>query len=424
MSPESTSVRPERRAVVGLVALALAAFSFVTTEILPIGLLPLLARAMGRSESVIGLLVTGYAVIVLVASVPLARRTQRMPRRQVLVGTLVVFVVATLLSAMATSFLMLLAARLVTALAQSLFWSVVASTAAGLFPPAMRGRAIARFAIGSALAPVLGVPFVVWLGQATSWRVPFLVMAGAGTVAGLAVLATLPRDRARTAAASVGLAPDRGAYLTLLIVTGLAVTGVMGTFTYITPFLTEVGGFAPATLGPLLLVSGVAGIVGTWSIGALLDRSPRHALVAPLLVATAALAGLTVFGATPWGAIAGLAALGLGFNAFAPAVQSRTLHVAPGDVDVASAGSSAVFNAGIAAGSLVGGFVLSGPGPGAVPVLGLVAAAAALAFAGHDLRRSAAGPRVGTANDRCQGRVSRPVRAAMPAIRQSSPNSN
>jgi len=384
----SVSLPSPRRATLALVALSVAAFCFVTTEVLPIGLLTVMAKDLHRSESTAGLLVTGYAVVVLVASVPLVWLTQRVSRRHLLVGTLAIFATATLAASLATSYAVLMGARLLTALAQAMFWAVVASAATGLFPAPVRGRVIARLAIGSALAPVVGVPAGVWLGQLAGWRVPFLVMAGVGALSGLALLAVLPRGTHADHAVTRGTTPDARRYVQVLAVTALAVTGVMGTFTYITPFLVEVSGFAPAALGALLLVAGISGVVGTWSMGTILDRYPRRALVLPLATLTVALAALATFGALKVVAIAGLAALGLGFNALAPAIQARTLDVAPGGADVAVAGTSAVFNAGIATGSFLGGLLLAGPGVHVIPAAAIAAVAAALIVAIAELRPS------------------------------------
>ena len=166
-----------RRAVAALTALSFATFCFVTTEVLPTGLLTIISASLHRPVSQIGLLVTGYALVVLVASVPLARITKRIPRRRLLTGTLAILVLATLLAAGAPDFWVLLLARLLTGLAQAMFWAVVASTATGLFPPQVRGRVVARLSMGNAVAPVLGVPLGTWLAQQTNWRITFAVMS-------------------------------------------------------------------------------------------------------------------------------------------------------------------------------------------------------------------------------------------------------
>jgi MFS transporter, DHA1 family, inner membrane transport protein len=135
-----TGRRSTATAVGALLALAVAAFTYVTAETLPIGLLLLMTADLGVSPSAVGLLVTCYGLVVVVASLPLTHVTRRMPRQLLLSGLLAVFVMATWVSAAAASYRVLLAARVVTALSQALFWSIVVPTAAGLFPPRVRGR--------------------------------------------------------------------------------------------------------------------------------------------------------------------------------------------------------------------------------------------------------------------------------------------
>ena len=146
------------KAIGALLALAVATFVYVTTETLPIGLLLLISADLGVSPSVAGLLVTWYGLVVVIASLPLTQLTQRVPRRPLLSGLLGVFVLGTWVSAAASSYWMLLGARVVTALSQALFWSVVVPTAAGLFPARLRGRVIAVVLAGASLAAVLGLP--------------------------------------------------------------------------------------------------------------------------------------------------------------------------------------------------------------------------------------------------------------------------
>jgi hypothetical protein len=138
-----TRGRSPATAVGALLALAVAAFAYVTTETLPIGLLLLITADLDVSPSTAGLLVTYYGLVVVVASIPLTHLTRRVPRRLLLSGVLAVFVLTSWVSAAASSYGMLLAARVVTALSQALFWSVVVPTAAGLYPPRVRGRVIA-----------------------------------------------------------------------------------------------------------------------------------------------------------------------------------------------------------------------------------------------------------------------------------------
>src|SRR5688572_28611317 len=146
------------RAWVILTALTASTFLYVTNETLPIGLLPQIAQGLGMLNSAIGLLVTTYGLIVVVATIPLTRLTHRWPRHRLLGVLLLVSAVAMALSALAPNYATLLAGRIVTALSQAVFWAVVTPAAAALFAPAVRGRAIAILVAGSSSAPLLGVP--------------------------------------------------------------------------------------------------------------------------------------------------------------------------------------------------------------------------------------------------------------------------
>ena len=157
---------------------------------------------------------------------------------------------------------MLLAARVVTALSQALFWSVVVPTAAGLFRPQVRGRVVAVVLGGSSLAAVAGLPMGTWLGQQAGWRTAFLALSGVGLGAMVLVGLCLPAGAPGRGHAARGTDPDARRYATLVVMTILATTGTFAAYTYITPFLIEVGRFPAAATGPLLLVRGVAGVIG------------------------------------------------------------------------------------------------------------------------------------------------------------------
>ncbi|WP_432926283.1 MFS transporter [Microbispora sp. CA-135349] len=371
----------QRRAAWALVALAVGAFTYVTAEVLPIGLLTVMATDLDRSPSETGLLVTGYAAVVVLASLPLTRLTQRVPRRRLLTATLAVFVAGMLLTAVAPNYPTLLAARLLVAATQALFWSVATPAAAAMFPPEIRGRAIARMSIGSSLGPVLGVPAGTWLGQQVGWRAAFALAAAVGLVTCVTVATLMPGRRQAGPGSHEpgrGATPDARRYALLIVATVIGVGGYLTAYTYITPFLLEFGGFAPAALSPLLLASGIAGVTGTIVVGRLLDSRPRTALAGPLALITCALLGLYAFGAVHPVAVVALCVTGMSFSALAAAIASRALQVAPGSTDIASAGSGSAFNIGIAGGSLLGGALIDHSGVRSVTVAGAVLTAAAL----------------------------------------------
>jgi predicted MFS family arabinose efflux permease len=376
----------QRKAWAALVVLSVTAFAFVTTELLPIGLLTVIAPDLHRSRSLVGLLVSGYAVVVVLSSVPLTRLTERIPRRGLLGVTMVLFAAGNGVAAVAPTYAVLAGARLVTALTQALFWSIATATVTGPFPAAIRGRVVARFSTGAALAPVLGVPLGTWLGQEAGWRTAFAMMAGVGLATAAAVLLLIPSYPPADGGAARGTAPDRRRFAMLVVATGVAITGFLTLNTYVTPFLLDVSGFSAATLAPLLFVSGAAGVAGTIVVARTLDARPIASLLASLGIGAAALLGLYALGALQPVTVLLVAGVGFGFASFATAVQGRMLQLAPGNTDFASAGISTAFNAGIAAGSLLGGALLPGPGPRLLALLGGVLALAALGLLSVDAR--------------------------------------
>jgi predicted MFS family arabinose efflux permease len=366
------------RAVAALLALTLGSFAFVTTENLPIGLLTLMADDLDRSLSSIGFLVTGYAAVVVVASVPLTRLTRGMSRRMLLGGLLVLFSAATLVSAVAPNYETLFGTRLVTALCQGLFWSVVNPTAAGMFRREVRGRALAVLSAGGTLGPVLGVPAGTWLGQQTNWRVAFWAMTAVAVLTCLVVIALVPGDAGLSADAARGANPDRRRFWLVVGATAVVVTGYFTTFTYITAYLLDVSGWSASALGPLLFAAGSAGLLGVFGVSALIDRRPEVTPVVAAAAIAVALLGLALAGSSRWAAV-GFAALGgAGLSAFAPAVAHRMMQVAPGATDVAGAWLSVGFNVGIAAGSLIGGALVATAGVRSVGFAGGLIALLAL----------------------------------------------
>jgi DHA1 family inner membrane transport protein len=359
--------------------LAVAAFAYVTTETLPIGLLLLITADLDVSPSAAGLLVTWYGLVVVVASIPLTHLTRRVPRRLLLSGVLAVFVLTSWVSAAASSYWVLVSARVVTALSQALFWSVVVPTAAGLFAPRVRGRVIAVVFAGSSLAAVLGLPVGTWLGQQAGWRTAFLALSGFGLAAMVTIAIWLPTTRAGGGHAAHGTTPDARRYLTLMAMTILATTGTFAAYTFISPFLTDVSRFPAAATGPLLLVRGVAGIAGVAAGGALVDRNPWAAMLIPVTAQAVALLGLYALGGTPVAAVGLLALSGLSFAALTTALASRVLQVAPGNADLAAAGAATAVNVGITAGAFIGSILLPGLGVRSTALVGGLLSLAALA---------------------------------------------
>lgn len=381
----SAPLVPPRRAVLALVVLAAGAFCFVTTETLPSGMLTLISESLGRPVSTTGQLVTAYAIVVVVFSLPLTRVTTRIPRRGLLTVTLGVFAVATLLAAAAPSFEVLVAARVLSGLSHALFWSVAAAAATGLFPPEVRGRMVARLSIGSSLGPVLGVPIGTWLGQQTDWRVSFAALGAVSIVLAVGVLTLLPSYPPEQGGAARGTSPSGPRFAVLLVTTCAAVAGGMGILTYIAPYVIDHAGFPEERLSLVLAVSGGAGVVSTAVVGRFLDRAPVRCLVVALLGLTVAQLGLWTSGAVAPLVVACIALTGGSFGALAATLMHRGLQLAPGNTDIAMAAVSTAFNIGIAGGAFFGGRVVASSGVQQVPLMaaGLVALALVLVAVGR-----------------------------------------
>ncbi|MBC2878966.1 MULTISPECIES: MFS transporter [Streptomyces] len=383
----TSAVQPALWRRVGVVAaLMVAAFTFNTVENLPIGLLTLLSDDLGTSLGAVGILVTGYGVTVAVASLPLAHVTRSVPRRHLLTALLAALAVANVAAAAVASYELMFVARVVTALAQALFWAVMGPVAVGLFPERVRGRVLGVLSVAGSLAMVLGVPAGTWLGRHHGREAPFAVLAGAAAVSMVLIAALLPATRPEEGHGSRGTRPDRRRFAVVLATTALSVTGAFAGYTYVVEFLGEVGGFSDDSVSALLTVPGVAGVVGVAVAGPLLDRFPRATLAVPVGTQAAGMLGLYAFGDRQAAAVAFLALLGASLGPVFMATQARVLESAPGRTEVALAANSGAFNAGVAVGALLGGALLPAAGVrGTFLAGGLLTLAALTALLGERL---------------------------------------
>jgi DHA1 family inner membrane transport protein len=380
--PESTLHRRDPlAATAALLALSAAAFSYVTTESLPVGLLQPISRSLQVSLPTTGLLVTVYAAINVTLSAPLATLTKDLPRKTLICSLMGALVLTSLAAAGAPGYGWLMAVRVVTALGQAVFWSVVIPTAASLFPAGMTGRAVGWVLGGASLAVVLGVPAATWLGQVAGWRAAFAGIAVLAGVVLLPVAFLLPAYHPSLTHAGTGSAPDRRRYRVALATTVLAVGGFFSAYTYVSPFLTRVAGLALHRVPEVLLLTGAAtagGVVaGSW----LSRHRPATAPLVPVLVMAPALLALWSAGHSSLAAVALMAVACVCLGAYDVSNQNRVMEVAPGSTDIASAWVSAAFNAGIAGGSLAGGLVLRAFGARSTALLGGLVAVSALVAA-------------------------------------------
>ncbi|KQY60317.1 MFS transporter [Aeromicrobium sp. Root495] len=379
----------------GLVALALGGFGIGLTEFVIMGLLPEVATDFGVSEVTAGWLITGYALGVVVGALGLTAAVTRLPRRTALMGLLVLFVVGNLTSALAPTYEVMLAGRVVAALCHGAFFGIGSVVAAGLVAPERKAGAIAIMFTGLTLANVLGVPFGTFLGQQLGWRSTFYAISAIGVVAlvGIALLVRLPVEQeAPSLRRELGAFRARQVWWSLVL-TVLGFGGMFGAFSYIAYTLTEVSGFASSSIPWLLVLMGLGLLVGNLVGGRAADRNLPRTLLVTLAGLTVVLAAFAAGADSRPAALAGLFLLGgVGF-ATVPALQMRVMSYAPDAPTMASSANIAAFNLGNALGAWLGGLTI-GAGLGFTSPLWVGSALAGLAtvvmlVATADARRSA-----------------------------------
>ena len=358
-----TSIKtPEgRRLWVPVFSLALAAFIFVTTEVLPIGLLPEIAKDLGETEAFTGLLVAFYAWAVALLSLPLTALTARLERRKLLMGLFGVFIAGHVLSALAPNFATLMIARICIANAHAVFWAIATPIVVRITPPAMKARGIAIVIVGSSLATVLGVPFSTVVGQHFGWRAAFLLIGAVAACIAFILWRLLPPLVAKDTGSfkSVpGLFRNKELAL-LYLQTMLAVTGYFLAYTYLAPLLIQIGGFSDKAVPLFLLLMGLSGICGSLFATKLAALKTKLVFILPSFVIFLCLMALDVslvhlVTIVPicilWGG--SMAVLGLLF-------QSKVLEIASHSADIATSIYSGIFNVGIGSGAFIGSLVFN-----------------------------------------------------------------
>lgn len=363
---------PPRRAAWALTALAVTAFIFVTNEASPLGLISVIADDLDVSESVVGLLTTVFAVFVMLASVPLAMATKRLPRREVIVAAIAVLVVGLVVVATSNSFAQLLAGRAIAAIAHAGFWAVVTPAAASMFPLAVRGRSVSRLLLGPSAVGIIGLPAVTWLALQSGWRTPFWVLVGAAVAMAVVVFLVMPSFRAEQGTVARGEFPSKRIFIRVLVVAAVAVAAMSTTWTFITPFATEVGGFSDAAVPGLLFVGGSAGLVAMWLVGRYLDRFPVKAVAFGLALLVLLWTSMGLFGSVPAVVVGAVLVQAFAWSVLVASMVNWAIRHAPGSTDIANAGYATVFNLGNAVGSVVGAALLAWVGAGWLPAASLV----------------------------------------------------
>jgi DHA1 family inner membrane transport protein len=344
-----------------LLALAIGAFGLGTTEFVAMGMLPQVAEGLGVSVSAVGLLISAYAIGVVIGAPTLTALGVRFTPRQTLVGLMVLFTVGNLLSALAPGYGALVAARVFTALAHGSFFGVGAVAARRLVPKEKATQAISLMIAGLTVANVVGVPLGTFVAQQLSWRVVFAAVAGIGLVTIAGLLAWMPRVAGEPTdlRSELGAFRRRGVWL-VLGTTMIGFAALFAVYSYVSPILTELGGIPESWVTPVLGLFGAGTTVGTLLGGRLGDRWGMSFVTVGLVGTAAALAVLALVARTPVAAVAVLVLFGTLAFALGPVVQNRVIEAArvPGG-SLVSAANQAAFNVANALGAALGAAALS-----------------------------------------------------------------
>ena len=358
------------RVRLAILALALGGFGIGLTEFVAMGLLPNLAadllpgvwsRSHEHANAQAGWLVSAYALGVVVGAPTIAAAAARFPRKQLLLACVGVFVLATVASAVLPTFELVLVARFVAALPHGAYFGIAALVAASLMGPGKRGQGVAFVLAGLTIANVVGVPAITFLGQQTSWRVAYLVVAGVFVLTFVAVALLVPLqdgDPAATMRRELRVFRRPQVWLTLLL-GSLGFAGFFAVYTFIAPVASNVAQLEPALLPWVLAGIGVGMTIGNLAGGRGADHHVMGTLFVCFGIFAASLAGFALTAQTPVGLFVFSFLVGGAASALSPAIQTRLMDVAGDAQTLAAAINHSALNLGNSLGAYLGGVVIA-----------------------------------------------------------------
>jgi DHA1 family inner membrane transport protein len=343
-----------------LVALSAGAFGIGVTEFSPMGLLPLIAGDLHVSIPVAGLLVTGYAVGVMLGAPLMTLATVRVPRKTLLMLLMGLFTLGNMLSALSMSYSMLLLSRLVTSLCHGAFFGVGSVVASGLVPEDKRAGAVASMFMGLTIANIGGVPLASWVGTIAGWRMAFWGITAIGLIAMAAqwlLLPVVPQGKVTGVRAEFRVLRSPSV-LAALAVTVLGSGAMFTVFTYIAPILRDETHTSQSFVTAMLVLYGIGLTLGNWIGGRSADRSIDTTVIAVLSALTLLLLVFAVTMHWPVPAALSIFAWGIATFALVPPLQMRVMETAAAAPTLASSMNIGAFNLGNALGAALGGAVI------------------------------------------------------------------
>ncbi|RCX00462.1 MFS transporter [Marinomonas foliarum] len=345
----------------GIFAIALGTFGIGTTEFMPMGLLPVIADGVNASIPAAGLLISAYAVGVMIGAPLITLYLTRYSHKTSLIALMVVFVIGNVLSAISINYETFLVSRVITSLSHGAFFGIGAVVAMNLAPINKKGSAVASIFLGLTIANIVGVPITTWLGQTFDWRISFAVTAVLGIVAIVGITRSLP-------AMAKAVRPDvknelkaimQPAALRAFSTTVLCAGSMFTLYTYIAPIMQTLAQASDNAIATMLMLVGIGFTLGNYISGKVTDKSPDFALFTFLSLQILVLLMFRFTSTTVVGA--GLTTLLWGVVIFGsgPPLQMQVMRIADKAPGLASSINIGAFNLGNALGAALGGLVIS-----------------------------------------------------------------
>ncbi|MHC5704273.1 MFS transporter [Streptomyces tirandamycinicus] len=398
LDEETTPVAPRKqlsptRGWLGVAAITASLFVFLTTELMPIGLLTPLSESLHVSVGTAGLMVTAQGVAAGLGVPFLVAWSRRINRRRLLTALLAVLAVGNLITSMAPTYPLILGTRLIMGFASGVFWAIGVSMAMRIVPERHANRAAAVVMSGISIATVVGIPLGTVLESAGGWRATFLIWAGLSSLVLLAVACTvpsLPSGNAVSVREVFGLPVRNVPLRVVLVMVVLFVLGHFGAYTFVRPYLEESASATAGFITVVLIVFGIGGAIGNFVGGLAVGRSLRGSFVVGGLVLIGALGMLLTTGTNAVGVIAAMILWGLAFGVVQLSQINMTLAAAPETFEAAMSLNTMAYNTCIALGALFGGLLADHVGVPGVIWFGIVLVALAVILRASTGRRTTA----------------------------------
>ena len=363
-----------------VISLTLSTFIFNTSEFIPIGLLTSIADDFAITESKAGLLITIYAWVVALASLPLMMGFAKTENKKLMLSLVALFTASHILSGFSNSYVMLMISRIGVACSHAVFWSIVSPLAVHVAPEGHRSTALSMIITGSSIAMIVGLPLGRAVGLMVGWRVTFLLIAILSAIVLCLLAAFLPKVPSdnNISLKTLPTLVSTPALLCIFVMTALTITGHFTAYSYIEPFLGQAAGFTNGEITMVLSAFGVIGIIVSVLFSKYYDRHQFAFLRVAVLGICICTLLLGISSGNSFIMVCTCLLWGLSINCFNISLQSCIIDYSPFGTAIAMSIYSGIYNVGIGAGALVGGIVCSHIG---IPFVGYVGGAVSLVSA-------------------------------------------